>query len=140
MPTYTSLPPGDYTLETRIKEYPSICKSINISILPPLYKTWYAYLSYIILIAGFSYWFYRQIHTRLYLKQSLEFEKKEKLMTEKATQSKLRFFTNISHEFNTPLTLILGQTDSLLKSYNLSPTATHKVLNYTKMPIISKSS
>lgn len=132
MPTYTSLPPGDYTLETRIKEYPSICKSINISILPPLYKTWYAYLSYIILIAGFSYWFYRQIHTRLYLKQSLEFEKKEKLMAEKATQSKLRFFTNISHEFNTPLTLILGQTDSLLKSYNLSPTATHKVLNIYK--------
>lgn len=49
------------------------------------------------------------------LKSSLEFERKEKERIEELNQVKLRFFTNISHEFRTPLTLILGQIEVLMQ-------------------------
>ncbi len=50
------------------------------------------------------------------LKSSLEFERKEKERIEELNQVKLRFFTNISHEFRTPLTLILGQIEVLMQN------------------------
>lgn len=49
------------------------------------------------------------------LRSSLEFERKEKERIEELNQVKLRFFTNISHEFRTPLTLILGQIEVLMQ-------------------------
>ena len=56
------------------------------------------------------------------LQTSLQFERKEKERTEELNQVKLRFFTNISHEFRTPLTLIIGQIEVLLQSNKLAPT------------------
>ena len=57
----------------------------------------------------------REYRIRLFLKTSLDFELREKQYIEEMNQSKLRFFTNISHEFRTPLTLILGQIEVLMQ-------------------------
>ena len=132
MLTYTNLSPGNYVLELRVKSFPETVKSLEIAILPPFYKTWYAYLLYILLFAGLFYWFIRQSKTRFYLKTSLEFEKKEKEKNEEYIQSKLRFFTNISHEFRTPITLIVGQTENLLQSHSIHPSIYNKILNIHK--------
>ncbi len=132
MLTYTSLPPGTYELEVRVKEYPEVRDSLEIKIIPPIYRAWYAYLVYIVLIGGLFWWLYRNNQTRFYLKTSLEFEKREKESTKKMVQNKLNFFTNISHELNTPLTMIIAQVDTLLQSYSLSAIAKNKIMSIYK--------
>lgn len=132
MLTYTNLNRGKYTLELRLKNFPEITKTLAIEILPPFYNTWYAYILYFALAVSLLYWFVRQDKTRFYLKKSLEFEKKEKEKTEELTQSKLRFFTNISHEIRTPITLIIGQAENLLHSQNIHPSVYNKIINIHK--------
>ena len=132
MLTYTNLNPGKYELELRLKNFPEITKTLFIDIIPPFYNTWYAYFFYVLVALGLIYWYIRQDKMRFYLKKSLEFEKKEKEKTEELTQSKLRFFTNISHEIRTPITLIIGQAESLLHSQNIHPSVYNKIINIHK--------
>ena len=63
------------------------------------------------------------------MESSLEYEKKEKEHIEEVNQLKLRFFTNISHEFRTPLTLIASQVDMLLQQKKLQPAVFNRILS-----------
>jgi signal transduction histidine kinase len=74
-------------------------------------------------------WYIRFSRSRLLLEASLSYEKKEKEHIEEVNQSKLRFFTNISHEFRTPLTLIAGQVDILLQTHNIQPAVYNRILS-----------
>jgi len=102
---------------------------LNIQVYPPFYRAWYAYLFYILLLV-FVVWRYIVFsRSKLMLKTSLAYEKKEKEHLEEVNQSKLRFFTNISHEFRTPLTLIVGQVDMLLQMHTIQPGIYNRILN-----------
>lgn len=102
---------------------------LDIRVYPPFYLAWYAYLFYIFLVA-FAIWRYIVFsRSRLLLETSLSYEKKQKEHIEEVNQSKLRFFTNISHEFRTPLTLIAGQVDMLLQTYNIQPSVYNRILS-----------
>ncbi len=106
-----------------------VSTDLNIQISPPFYLAWYAYLFYILLIV-FVVWRYIVFsRSRLLLETSLTYEKKEKEHLEEVNQSKLRFFTNISHEFRTPLTLIVGQIDMLMQMHNIQPAVYNRILN-----------
>lgn len=102
---------------------------IDIQVTPPWYATWYAYLLYAAIIAFFLWRYIVFSRSRFALKTSLEYEKKEREQLEAVNQSKLRFFTNISHEFRTPLTLIIGQLDMLLQTQDIRPGAYNRLLN-----------
>lgn len=130
--TYTNLSPGNYIFEIRLKNTPEIVRSLRITITPPFYATWWAYTIYICIILSILFFVVREYRVRLFLKTSLEFEVREKQHIEEMNQSKLRFFTNISHEIRTPITLILGQVDLLLNSGKLSTYAYSKLLNIHK--------
>ncbi len=132
MLTYTNLSPGKYVLEVRPKAFPDRVRSLTIKIHPPIYFTWPAFLLYVALISAIIYWLVRQARIHFFLKTSLEFEHNEKVLNEELIQSKLRFFTNISHEFRTPITLIMGQAETLLRSYNIPPMVYSKILNIYK--------
>ena len=95
---------------------------------PEEYESWWAYLIYIFVIISLIWVYLSSAKSKLLLKTSLEYEKKEKDRIEQTNQSKLRFFTNISHEFRTPLTLILGQVDMLLQTSRVSPVVYRKIL------------
>ena len=102
---------------------------LEIRVYPPFYLAWYAWLFYIAFIT-FVVWRYILFsRSRLLLETSLTYEKKEKAHLEEVNQSKLRFFTNISHEFRTPLTLIVGQVDMLLQMHNIQPSIYNRILN-----------
>lgn len=130
--TYTNISPGDYTFEIRLKNYPEVIRSLKITITPPFYATWWAYTTYVCVLLIILFFVIREYRIRLFLKTSLDFELREKQYIEEMNQSKLRFFTNISHEIRTPITLILGQVDLLLNSGKLSTYTYSKLLNIHK--------
>ncbi|MGC3978020.1 MAG: two-component regulator propeller domain-containing protein [Paludibacteraceae bacterium] len=102
---------------------------LDIKMSPPFYSSWLAYLLYVLMITFAVSRYLAFTRSKLLLKTSLEYEKKEKQHIEEVNQSKLRFFTNISHEFRTPLTLISGQVDMLLQMHNIAPHIYGKILN-----------
>ncbi|MDL2210963.1 response regulator [Bacteroides sp. OttesenSCG-928-M17] len=130
--TYTNISPNKYVFEIRLKSFPEVIRSLEITITPPFYATWWAYTFYICAILIILFFVIREYRIRLFLKTSLDFELREKQYIEEMNQSKLRFFTNISHEIRTPITLILGQVDLLLNSGKLSTYAYSKLLNIHK--------
>ena len=94
--------------------------ALYICIHRPWFATFGAYLFYLIVVSGIIYGFWRIRRARRLLAISLENEKVEKERLEEVNKMKLRFFTNISHEFRTPLTLIIGQIELLMQSNKFS--------------------
>ena len=132
--TYTNLPPGEYILRARPlagKENLDEEVHLNIHVSAPFYATVWAYFFYLLCLLGVMIAFIRFKTRQAALKSSLEFERKEKERIEELNQVKLRFFTNISHEFRTPLTLILGQIEVLMQM-DLGTTIYNRILRIYK--------
>ena len=114
---YTNLNSGNYTLVVREKNATGSAQSIRLQIV--VHSAWYAtgiaYISYLLIFSGLAFIFLRGRYMRMQLRLSLEKEKREKQMNEEIIQAKLQFFSNISHEFRTPLTLINSQIELLLQ-------------------------
>lgn len=129
--SYTNLSPGMYRLTVR-EHQGTHSISLNIYIAPPFYATYWAFMIYILCVIGIMYLIIYIKTKQTQLQTSLQFERKEKERTEELNQVKLRFFTNISHEFRTPLTLIIGQIEVLLQSNKLAPTIYNRILHIYK--------
>lgn len=117
--TYTNLNSGEYKLKIKAANrniindiQPSII--INIKITPPFWKTWWAFLFYLITIFSIAYYLWRLSIQRIKDRNMVKLEKLKREKSEEINQAKLRFFTNISHEFRTPLTLIIGPLEKIL--------------------------
>jgi signal transduction histidine kinase/DNA-binding response OmpR family regulator/ligand-binding sensor domain-containing protein len=124
--TYSTLPVGNYLFEVRVIDPKSIVPQpitqLNIKVLPPLWKTWQAYTGYLLILFGLLFAFYK--YRTIQLKQAnkrLELsvaERTSELADSKdhianLLAQKQSLFANVSHEFRTPLSLILGPLESL---------------------------
>jgi hypothetical protein len=116
--TYTHLDHGEYIFRVKGSNNDGIWneegKSIKIIILPPWWKTNWAYISYFMLFIGLLIVLRRYDLKRQKLKQQLEMEHFEADKLREVDKLKSRFFANISHEFRTPLTLIKGPVKQVL--------------------------
>lgn len=130
--TYTNLNPGKYTLVIKSDGDGIEEAQLLIRVLPPWYETWWAYLIYTICTVSLLWYLIQNYNSRIKLRESLKYEKKHIEDLEALNQSKLRFFTNISHEFRTPLTLIVGQVETLLQVQTFTPNIYHKILGIYK--------
>lgn len=110
---YRNLSPGKYTFEVRAMGSNFLWSppdSVSFEILPPWWKTWWAYLLYFLIFAASVYFIYRyQLKRQLAMQEADRLREMDRLKTE--------FFTNISHEFRTPLTIITGLKDRLETNY-----------------------
>lgn len=114
---YTKLPPGDYMLEVNAANVSGVwsnqVKTLRIIITPPWWQTWWAYTIYILmaigLIASFLYYRLRQIR----LAQEMILQQKQTEQLKEIDEMKSRFFSNITHEFRTPLSLIISPVEKL---------------------------
>ncbi|UZO82309.1 ATP-binding protein [Aquimarina sp. ERC-38] len=120
--TYTNLEPGLYTLKVKASNNDNVWLetpiSLDIHVKPPLWKTNAAKICYLLLAIGLLLAFRRYTIIRANRKHRLDLEYLEKEKNEEIQKVKLEFFTNISHEFRTPLTLIKGPLDFLIKKGN----------------------
>ncbi|MBC7888484.1 MAG: response regulator [Ferruginibacter sp.] len=108
--TYTNLPYGEYVFEVKslsedLYEKRPV-KTLAITILPPPWKTWWAYLIYVIVIGTILFFIRRNALAMLRLRNKIAVEQKLAVL-------KLSFFTNVSHELRTPLTLIVSPLEQL---------------------------
>ncbi len=117
--TFTHLPSGNYTLKVKGSNNDGVWNeesiSIPIQVLPHWSGTWWAYSSYLFLFVLLMFFVRRYEMKRIEMKNNLEFEQKEYNTLKVIDQLKSRFFTNISHEFRTPLTLISGYAENLME-------------------------
>lgn len=129
--SYTNLPPGNYLLEIRKKtfstEVPQVSKQLQIVILPPWYATWWAWTLWILLcllVIGITVYI---LLARKKLRDSIHKEQIEKQQIKEINEAKFKFFTSVSHEFRTPLTLIVGQLELLLQEHKIAPSIYNKL-------------
>jgi DNA-binding response OmpR family regulator/signal transduction histidine kinase/ligand-binding sensor domain-containing protein len=134
--TYTNLNPGRYIFEikTSIKAMEGKTTQLIIHIRAPWYLSWYAYLVYIALVFTILYLAIYSYLKRMELRQEKEFSDFKIQKEHELTEQKIEFFTNISHDLKTPLTLIDAPVNDLLQSDNLN----HAQM--TKLLIISRNS
>ncbi|WP_310588712.1 hybrid sensor histidine kinase/response regulator transcription factor [Larkinella rosea] len=117
---YAHLPDGNYRFEmigSADGEVWSVPSVLQIRVHPPVYLSWWAYLVYILTGIGLAWQLYRFQRQRLILEQQVVFEQKEASRLAELDALKTRLFANISHEFRTPLTLILGPIEQLVQEY-----------------------
>ncbi|HLZ88455.1 MAG TPA: two-component regulator propeller domain-containing protein [Puia sp.] len=112
---YTNLMPGDYVFRVKASNNDGVWNedgaTVKVIITPPFWRTgWFISLLVALGIAGLYVWY--KFRTRLKMRE-LEEKKREEMR-----QVQLQFFTNVSHEFRTPLSLILGPLEKMMKEYN----------------------
>ncbi len=115
---FTNVPDGKYRLMIRATNEDGIwseeVRTLGIIIRPPFWKTWPAFLLYGLLLALAGYMLYAYQSARIRRKQERTVEKIQQQKEKELHQYKLQFFTNLAHEFGTPLTLIFASAGSLL--------------------------
>jgi signal transduction histidine kinase/DNA-binding response OmpR family regulator len=116
--TYTNLDPGTYRFMVKASLSDDFTHaseaSLLITVLPPWYRTWWAYGFYACLVAGLLFLIRRMIQIREGYKTELRLEHLEAEKARELDRLRSSFFTNISHEFRTPLTLILTPLEQFL--------------------------
>ena len=118
--TFTNLDPGQYTLNVKGSNnddrWNQATTSLTIVVHPPWWATWWAYLLYAVVLGGILYIVRRSELHRQALKTNLALEKVEADKLKELDHFKSRLYTNLTHEFRTPLTVILGMAEQIKKA------------------------
>jgi signal transduction histidine kinase/ligand-binding sensor domain-containing protein/DNA-binding response OmpR family regulator len=119
---YTHLNEGVYTLRIKSTNAAGIWNTqettLQLIVLPPWYRTWWAYVLYVGIIGLIAFVYVRYRKKQTQLQYEVQIANIEKQKEKELNENKLNFFTNISHEFRTPLTLIINPLKDVLYKKN----------------------
>jgi signal transduction histidine kinase/DNA-binding response OmpR family regulator len=115
---YTNLDPGQYVFRVKATSDDGLWttpeKTIRIYVKPPLWRTTYAYIFYALCLIGVIIFVRYRAIRKLKNKFTLEQERKETERQREFDQLKIKFLTNLSHEFRTPISLIMAPVDKMI--------------------------
>jgi signal transduction histidine kinase/ligand-binding sensor domain-containing protein/DNA-binding response OmpR family regulator len=115
--SYTNLDPGEYIFHAKGSNSDNVWNedgvSLRIIILPPWWRTFWAYGLYVLIISSIVFVIWQNQLRRIHLRNELKMKQFEAKKLQEIDHIKSRFFANISHEFRTPLTLILGPMEQM---------------------------
>ncbi len=118
MLNYSHIPPGTYTLRLKASNNSDVWNEIpltlSIVVRPHPAKSWWAIMIYVLIIIGILIAVYYFLINNIKIKQAYEIEKLERIKDENINQFKFRFFTNISHELLTPLSVLSFSVEDLI--------------------------
>lgn len=123
------LSPGRYAVQLRrhAGAEDDILASLDIRVEPPLYASWWAVALYLSALAVVAWVVLRALRIRRESARVVAREREEKQRIQALNEAKLSFFTTVSHELRSPLTLIIAQIDSIFRGTRLSPQLHHKL-------------
>lgn len=132
--SYTNLDPGDYTFRVKFSNdgntFNTLEKNIKVKVLPHPLRTTYAFIVYGILLISIFYFIYIRIDRHRKQRAAIKIARIEEHKKIELEEHKLNFFTNISHEFKTPLTIILALIEEMsLDSESTFTTQTQRSFN-----------
>src|SRR5690606_18696520 len=115
--TYTNVDPGKYTFLLKASNRDGVWgetpQRLEITVHPLLWKTWWAILIYLIIISALVYFLVSLRVERVKMRNQLDLERLSREQEKELSELKTQFFTNISHEFRTPLSLISMPLENL---------------------------
>jgi signal transduction histidine kinase/ligand-binding sensor domain-containing protein/DNA-binding response OmpR family regulator len=119
--TFTNLKPGDYIFTVRGRNFEGSWSqepaSVAIEILPPPWKTWWAFFIYSLIIVIILFYFWQNAIKSANMKHALQLKELEKEKLNEIQKKQMELFTNISHEFRSPLTLIINPLEEIIEKY-----------------------
>jgi signal transduction histidine kinase/ligand-binding sensor domain-containing protein/AraC-like DNA-binding protein len=123
--TYTNLNSGEYIFKVKATNndgvWNDVPTEIKLYIHPPFWRTWYAYLFYLAAITGMVYLVIRYFTLRAIDRNNLRLARIEAERMKEIDEMKVNLFTNVSHEFRTPLSLILGPITQIMEKERYNP-------------------
>lgn len=123
--TYTNLDHGNYIFRVKATNEDGIWNeegvTLKITVLPPFWKTTWAYIIYALMIIGILLFARHMLLLRAKMRFQIEQERKEAKRMHELDLMKIRFFTNVSHDFRTPLALILAPVEKMMKNTHDEP-------------------
>ena len=118
--SYSDLAAGEYVFRVKAANSDGVWNeegaTLKINILPPFYRTILAYIIYTILILGIMYYIIMSYTKKIARKNKRELEKLEQVKEKELYDAKIAFFTNITHEIRTPISLIKSPLDEIIKN------------------------
>lgn len=128
--SYTNLSHGKYVFKLKCTneygKWNNYTRELKIIIQPPVYMTWWAYCIYIIIFAFIIIYLYRSARQRIRIRTAMQIQKIEQEKSNEVNQAKLRFFTNITHDLFTPITIISAVIED---SRNLIPQKDYEIVS-----------
>jgi signal transduction histidine kinase/ligand-binding sensor domain-containing protein/DNA-binding response OmpR family regulator len=141
--TYTNLDAGDYLFRVRTLDTNNggdgNSITLKITVLPPFWETPFAFLVYSVVLLSILFYIrhrgilklkrqFELMQEKIEAERKIESEREEALRMHQLDLMKIKFFTNVSHEFRTPLSLILSPIDDLLKATNKPEQQNHLMM------------
>ncbi len=129
--TYTNIDPGTYVFLVKASNSDGVTSQVparlDIVILQTPWKTWWAFFAYLLILFSVIYFLVRIRIERIKFKSQLEVERLAREKEHALSESKTQFFTNVSHEFRTPLSLIRMPLETLMSTRGLPLTVQERL-------------
>lgn len=121
---YSKIPSGKYLLKAQTSNNDGVWSDeliVPITVHPPFWLTWQAWLIYLLLLIGITILIRKNALKRAEMRHNIHLKELEKQQIEQIHNLKVKYFTDISHEIRTPLMLILNPVEEMMDESSLVP-------------------